>query len=88
MAAVNSSKIYFLKNAKKTCKPSNHLKTCKPPFRSLSNKRMAQHSELTCSFFILNERVSKCRQVLVYTFFHKQPVYKQLALKRKGFKQL
>ena len=24
IAAVNLSKIYFLKNAKKTCKPSNH----------------------------------------------------------------
>ena len=24
IAAVNLSKIYFLKNAKKTCKPNNH----------------------------------------------------------------
>ena len=28
IAAVNLSKIYFLKNAKKTCKPNNHDLNC------------------------------------------------------------
>ena len=37
IAAVNSSKIYFLKNATKTCKPNNHdlsrdLITCQEKF--------------------------------------------------------
>ena len=39
IAAVNLLKIYFLKNAKKTCKPNT------PRFKSRLNKQMKQKSK-------------------------------------------